>query len=118
MSMIFEFEDMATRNALMKVVGVGGGGGNAVNRMIDEDLEGVEFISVNTDAQALKNNRSGIKIQIGRKLTRGLGAGARPEIGRAALEENREEVEEVLKGADLVFITAGMGGGTGTGAAP
>jgi cell division protein FtsZ len=106
------------QNALMKVVGVGGGGGNAVNRMIDEDLEGVEFISVNTDAQALKSSKSGTKIQIGRKLTRGLGAGARPEIGRAALEETREEVEEVLQGADLVFITAGMGGGTGTGAAP
>ena len=89
-----------------------------MNRMIDEDLEGVEFISVNTDAQALKSNRSGTKIQIGRKLTRGLGAGARPEIGRAALEENREEVEEVLGGADLVFIRGGRGGGTGTGAAP
>jgi cell division protein FtsZ len=102
----------------MKVVGVGGGGGNAVNRMIDEALEGVEFVSVNTDAQALKNSKSGTKIQIGRKLTRGLGAGARPEIGRAALEESRDEVGEALDGADLVFITAGMGGGTGTGAAP
>ncbi|HUE95417.1 MAG TPA: cell division protein FtsZ, partial [Longimicrobiaceae bacterium] len=105
-------------NALMKVVGVGGGGGNAVNRMIDEILEGVEFVSVNTDAQALKNSKSGTKIQIGRKLTRGLGAGARPEIGRAALEESRDEVAAALEGADLVFITAGMGGGTGTGAAP
>jgi cell division protein FtsZ len=114
----FEFDDVVTQNALMKVVGVGGGGGNAVNRMIDEVLEGVDFISVNTDAQALKSNHSGTKIQIGRKLTRGLGAGARPEIGRAALEENREEVLEALQGADLVFITAGMGGGTGTGAAP
>jgi len=116
--MVFEFEDSLAQNARMKVVGVGGGGGNAVNRMIDEDLGGVEFISVNTDAQALKNSKSGIKIQIGRKLTRGLGAGARPEIGRDALEENREDVKKVLEGSDLVFITAGMGGGTGTGAAP
>lgn len=116
--MIFEFEEAAIQNARMKVVGVGGGGGNAVNRMIDEELEGVEFISVNTDAQALKNSRSQIKIQIGKKLTRGLGAGARPEIGRQAIEENRDEVARAIEGADLVFITAGMGGGTGTGAAP
>jgi cell division protein FtsZ len=102
----------------MKVVGVGGGGGNAVNRMVDEDLEGVEFISVNTDAQALKVSKSGIKIQIGKKLTRGLGAGARPEIGAAALQENEDEVRKMLEGADLVFVTCGMGGGTGTGAAP
>jgi cell division protein FtsZ len=114
----FEYEDIAGQNALMKVIGVGGGGGNAVNRMIDEDLEGVEFISVNTDAQALRNSKSGVKLQIGKKLTRGLGAGARPEIGRAAFEENRDEVRQMLDGADLVFITAGMGGGTGTGAAP
>ncbi|MBA2669303.1 MAG: cell division protein FtsZ [Gemmatimonadetes bacterium] len=114
----FEYEDIAGQNALMKVIGVGGGGGNAVNRMIDEDLEGVEFISVNTDAQALRNSKSGIKLQIGKKLTRGLGAGARPEIGRAAFEEDRDEVRKMLEGADLVFITAGMGGGTGTGAAP
>jgi cell division protein FtsZ len=116
--MIFEYDEPAAQNALMKVVGVGGGGGNAVNRMIDEDLEGVEFISINTDAQALKNSKANLKIQIGKKLTRGLGAGARPEVGRQALEENREEVEKALEGADLVFITAGMGGGTGTGAAP
>jgi cell division protein FtsZ len=116
--MIFEYEESIPQNALMKVVGVGGGGGNAVNRMIDEDLEGVEFISVNTDAQALKNSKSGIKIQIGKKLTRGLGAGARPEIGAQALEESRDDVAKVIEGADLVFITAGMGGGTGTGAAP
>jgi cell division protein FtsZ len=114
----FEFDDLTTQNALMKVIGVGGGGGNAVNRMIHEDLEGVDFISINTDAQALKTSKSEFRIQIGRKLTRGLGAGARPEIGRAALEESREEVVNVLSGADLVFITAGMGGGTGTGAAP
>ena len=116
--MIFEFEESATQNARMKVVGVGGGGGNAVNRMIDEHLEGVEFISVNTDAQALLNSKSDVKVQIGKKLTRGLGAGARPEIGRQAIEENRDEVGRSLTGADLVFITCGMGGGTGTGAAP
>jgi cell division protein FtsZ len=116
--MIFEFEESATQNARMKVVGVGGGGGNAVNRMIEEHLEGVEFISVNTDSQALLNSKSDIKIQIGKKLTRGLGAGARPEIGRQAIEENRDEVARVLSGADMVFVTCGMGGGTGTGAAP
>jgi len=116
--MIFEYEDPMPQNARMKVVGVGGGGGNAVDRMIDEDLEGVEFISVNTDALVLKKSKAPVKIQIGQKLTRGLGAGARPEIGRQALEENREEVRKALEGADLVFITAGMGGGTGTGAAP
>jgi cell division protein FtsZ len=116
--MIFEFEETPLRNARMKVVGVGGAGGNAVNRMIDEDLEGVEFISMNTDAQALKSARSQVTIQIGKKLTRGLGAGARPEIGRQALAESEDEVRAALEGADLVFVTAGMGGGTGTGAAP
>ena len=116
--MIFEFEESATQNARMKGLGVGGGGGNAVNRMIEERLEGVEFISVNTDAQALLSSKSDVKIQIGKKLTRGLGAGARPEIGRQAIEENRDEVGRCLQGADLVFITCGMGGGTGTGAAP
>ena len=116
--MIFEFEESLAQNARMKVVGVGGGGGNAVNRMIDEDLDGVEFISVNTDAQALKTAKAQTKIQIGGLLTRGLGAGARPEIGRQAIEESREDMMRVLEGADLVFITAGMGGGTGTGAAP
>lgn len=115
---IFEFEDNASQNARMKVVGVGGGGGNAVNRMIEEHLDGVEFISVNTDAQALLNSKSDVKIQIGKKLTRGLGAGARPEIGRQAIEENRDEVSRTVQGADLVFVTCGMGGGTGTGAAP
>ncbi|HEX9394851.1 MAG TPA: cell division protein FtsZ, partial [Gemmatimonadales bacterium] len=99
-------------------VGVGGGGGNAVNRMIDEQLQGVEFISCNTDAQALMNNKADVKVQIGKKLTRGLGAGARPEIGRQAIEENRDEVLHAIQGADLVFVTCGMGGGTGTGAAP
>ena len=116
--MIFEFDETDVLNARMKVVGVGGGGGNAVNRMIDEHLEGVEFISVNTDAQALKLSNSRKKIQIGKKLTRGLGAGARPEIGRQAIEESREDMIAALEGADLIFITAGMGGGTGTGAAP
>jgi cell division protein FtsZ len=115
---IFELEESVTQNARMKVVGVGGGGGNAVNRMIAEHLQGVEFISVNTDAQALLNNKADIKIQIGKKLTRGLGAGARPEIGRQAVEENKDEVARILQGADLVFVTCGMGGGTGTGAAP
>jgi cell division protein FtsZ len=117
--MIFELEDTGVpQNAKMKVVGVGGGGGNAVNRMIDERLLGVEFISVNTDAQALRMSKSDIKIQIGRKLTRGLGAGARPEIGRQAIEENKDEVAQAVQGADMVFVTCGMGGGTGTGAAP
>ena len=116
--MIFEFEESATQSARMKVVGVGGGGGNAVNRMIDEHLEGVEFISVNTDAQALLASKADVKIQIGKKLTRGLGAGARPDVGRQAIEENRDEVSRVLGNADLVFVTCGMGGGTGTGAAP
>ena len=116
--MIFEFEDTPIQNAQMKVVGVGGAGGNAVNRMVDEDLEGVEFISANTDAQALKNSRAQVTLQLGKKLTRGLGAGARPEIGRQAIAESSDEVRKILEGSDLVFITAGMGGGTGTGAAP
>ncbi len=116
--MVFELEEAVAQNARMKVVGVGGGGGNAVNRMISEHLMGVEFISVNTDAQALMTNNADVKVQIGKKLTRGLGAGARPEIGRQAIEENKDEVIKVLDGADLVFVTCGMGGGTGTGAAP
>ena len=116
--MVFELEEQPGQNARMKVVGVGGGGGNAVNRMIEEYLAGVQFISVNTDSQALAGSRSDVKVQIGKKLTRGLGAGARPEIGRQAIEENRDEVLEHLQGADLVFVTCGMGGGTGTGAAP
>ena len=116
--MIFEFEDTPLQTARMKVVGVGGAGGNAVNRMVDEDLEGVEFITANTDAQALKGSRAQVTLQIGKKLTRGLGAGARPEVGRQAIAESQDEIRRVLEGADLVFITAGMGGGTGTGAAP
>jgi cell division protein FtsZ len=104
--------------AVIKVVGVGGGGVNAVNRMIDAGLKGVEFIAVNTDAQALLMSDADIKLDIGRELTRGLGAGSDPEVGRLAAEEHRQEIEEVLQGADMVFITAGKGGGTGTGAAP
>jgi len=116
--MVFEFDDNVARNARMKVVGVGGAGGNAVNRMIDEQLDGVEFIAVNTDLQTLQQSNSHIKIQIGKRLTRGLGAGARPEIGRQAISETEDEVRQAIEGADLVFVTAGMGGGTGTGAAP
>lgn len=114
----FELAENAVRGACMRVIGVGGGGSNAVNRMIEEDLPGVEFVAVNTDAQALGNCRAPVKIQIGKKLTRGLGAGARPEIGRQAIEENKEDIVQVLRGADLIFVTAGLGGGTGTGAAP
>ncbi len=116
--MIFEFEETPLQNAKMKVVGIGGAGGNAVNRMIDEELEGVEFISINTDSQALKSSRAQVTLQVGKKLTRGLGAGARPEVGRQALAESEDDVRRALEGADLVFVTAGMGGGTGTGAAP
>src|SRR6202789_2719695 len=104
--------------AIIKVVGVGGAGVNAVNRMIESGLRGVEFIAVNTDAQALLMSDADIKLDIGRQLTRGLGAGSDPLVGQAAAEEHLEEIEEVLKGADMVFITAGKGGGTGTGAAP
>ena len=115
---IFDYDESAAPSACMKVVGCGGAGGNAVNRMVDENLRGVELIAANTDAQALRQSRASICIQIGKKLTRGLGAGARPEIGRQAIHENAEEVTKAIQGADLVFITAGMGGGTGTGAAP
>ncbi|MCQ2452971.1 MAG: cell division protein FtsZ [Clostridia bacterium] len=104
--------------AAIRVVGCGGGGSNAVNRMVEAGLRGVEFIAVNTDHQALNLSKAGTKIQIGEKLTKGLGAGAVPDVGRRAAEESREDIEAVLKGADLVFVTAGMGGGTGTGAAP
>jgi len=104
--------------AVIKVVGVGGGGVNAVNRMIEAGLRGVEFIAMNTDAQALLMSDADLKLDIGRQLTRGLGAGSDPEVGRLAAEEHRSEIEEALKGADMVFITAGKGGGTGTGAAP
>ncbi|WP_071396819.1 cell division protein FtsZ [Bacillus tuaregi] len=115
---MLEFDANLDQNARIKVIGVGGGGGNAVNRMIEEGIEGVEFIAVNTDAQALKQSLAGITMQIGTELTRGLGAGANPEVGKQAVEESRIHIEEVLEGADMVFVTAGMGGGTGTGAAP
>ncbi len=104
--------------AVIKVVGVGGGGVNAVNRMVESGVRGVEFIALNTDAQALLMSDADVKLDLGREVTRGLGAGANPEVGRAAAEAHREELEEVLKGADMVFITAGEGGGTGTGGAP
>src|SRR5437763_4499523 len=104
--------------AVIKVVGIGGGGVNAVNRMIDAGLKGVEFIAINTDAQALLMSDADVKLDIGRELTRGLGAGSDPEVGRQAAEAHNEEIEEIIKGADMVFITAGKGGGTGTGAAP
>jgi cell division protein FtsZ len=104
--------------AVIKVVGIGGGGVNAVNRMIEEGLKGVEFIAINTDAQALLMSDADVKLDVGRELTRGLGAGANPEVGRKAAEDHREEIEEVIKGADMVFVTAGEGGGTGTGGAP
>src|SRR5881398_142935 len=104
--------------AVIKVVGIGGGGVNAVNRMIEAGLKGVEFISMNTDAQALLMSEADVKLDIGRDTTRGLGAGSNPEVGRRAADEHRDEIEEILKGSDMVFITAGEGGGTGTGGAP
>ncbi|WP_096189214.1 cell division protein FtsZ [Evansella halocellulosilytica] len=115
---MLEFEMDMEQLATIKVIGVGGGGSNAVNRMIENGLQGVDFIAVNTDAQALHLSKAETKLQLGGKLTRGLGAGANPEVGKKAAEESREQLEEVLSGADMVFITAGMGGGTGTGAAP
>ncbi|MDA8163026.1 MAG: cell division protein FtsZ [Desulfobacteraceae bacterium] len=115
--MSFEFIDIE-HTAKIKVVGVGGGGGNAVNNMIASELKGVEFIAANTDGQALDMSRAGIKIQLGKNLTKGLGAGAKPDIGREAAEESIDEIRAALDGSDMVFITAGMGGGTGTGAAP
>ncbi|SDQ62827.1 cell division protein FtsZ [Virgibacillus subterraneus] len=115
---MLEFDTNMDQLATIKVIGVGGGGSNAVNRMIEHGVEGVEFIAVNTDAQALNLSMAETKLQIGGKLTRGLGAGANPEVGKKAAEENKEQLEEVLQGADMIFVTAGMGGGTGTGAAP
>ncbi len=115
---MWEYNMEIDQVAKIKVIGVGGGGNNAVNRMIEGGIQGVEFIAVNTDAQALKLSKAEIKMQIGSALTRGLGAGANPEVGRKAVEESKHQLEEVLKGADMVFVTAGMGGGTGTGAAP
>ncbi|MFZ3576519.1 cell division protein FtsZ [Virgibacillus sp. DJP39] len=115
---MLEFDTNMDQLATIKVIGVGGGGSNAVNRMIEHGVEGVEFIAVNTDAQALNLSKAEIKIQIGGKLTRGLGAGANPDVGKKAADESKEQLEEVLQGADMIFVTAGMGGGTGTGAAP
>ena len=115
---VFEMDDNFEELAKIIVIGVGGGGGNAVNNMIDSGLQGVEFVAINTDSQALLQSKAATRIQIGEKRTRGLGAGARPEIGEAAATESREQILEALRGADMVFITAGMGGGTGTGAAP
>lgn len=115
---MFELADTNPQNAVIKVVGIGGGGGNAVEHMMAGSIEGVEFICANTDAQALKNSSANTIIQLGDAITRGLGAGANPEVGRASAEEDRERIKAALAGADMVFLTAGMGGGTGTGAAP
>jgi cell division protein FtsZ len=116
--MIFEIDEFQDSQAKIKVIGVGGGGGNAVNRMVESGLTGVEFVSINTDAQALGASRAAKTIRIGKELTKGLGAGAIPEVGRQAIQEDRGEVEEIIRGSDMVFITAGFGGGTGTGASP
>ncbi len=115
---MFEIMDAQPQGAVIKVIGVGGCGGNAVNHMIEQAVQGVEFVAINTDAQALRSNQALNQLQIGSSLTKGLGAGARPEVGYAAAQEDRERIVELLKGVDMVFITAGMGGGTGTGAAP
>lgn len=115
---MLEFDIDMDQFAQIKVIGVGGGGNNAVNRMIEASLKGVQFVAINTDKQALFNSKAEFKIQIGEKLTRGLGAGANPEVGEKAAEESRDDIYQALQGADMVFITAGMGGGTGTGAAP
>ncbi|MFQ6676449.1 MAG: cell division protein FtsZ [Fidelibacterota bacterium] len=116
--MLFEFDTLADQKARIKVIGVGGAGGNAINRMIASGLDGVEFIAINTDAQDLDTNRAETKIQIGKNLTKGLGAGAKADLGRAAMESEKESVASIIEGADMVFVTAGMGGGTGTGASP
>lgn len=116
--MEFSLDAQNDTGAAIKVIGVGGAGGNAVNRMIAEDVKGVEFIAANTDVQALSNSNAETKIQLGNKLTRGLGAGATPEIGQKAAEESEEQIQQALQGADMIFVTCGMGGGTGTGAAP
>ncbi len=116
--MLFEFDSLSDQQAKIKVIGVGGAGGNAINRMIASGLNGVEFVAINTDAQDLENNKAETKIQIGKNLTKGLGAGAKADIGRAAIEVEKEAVANILEGADMVFVTAGLGGGTGTGASP
>ncbi|MHC9532853.1 cell division protein FtsZ [Dellaglioa sp. BT-FLS60] len=116
--MEFSLDSSEDKGAVIKVIGVGGAGGNAVNRMIDENVSGVEFIALNTDVQALESSKAEVKIQLGPKLTRGLGAGATPDIGSKAAQESEEAITEAIDGADMIFVTAGMGGGTGTGAAP
>ena len=116
--MQFEFDTLADQKARIKVIGVGGAGGNAINRMISLGLSGVEFIAINTDAQDLDNNRAETKIQIGKNQTKGLGAGAKADVGKTAMETEKEAVSSIIEGADMIFVTAGMGGGTGTGAAP
>ncbi len=116
--MIFNENETFNQKPVIKVIGVGGGGGNAVDRMIENDVKGVEFVTVNTDSQVLKKSQANTRIQIGKKLTRGLGAGAKPNVGKLAAEESIDELTELVKNTDMVFITAGMGGGTGTGAAP
>ncbi|HBV07561.1 MAG TPA: cell division protein FtsZ, partial [Enterococcus faecalis] len=116
--MEFSLDNNINNGAVIKVIGVGGGGGNAVNRMIEENVKGVEFITANTDVQALKHSKAETVIQLGPKYTRGLGAGSQPEVGQKAAEESEQVISESLQGADMIFITAGMGGGTGTGAAP
>lgn len=115
---MFELTDNSSHNAVIKVIGVGGGGGNAIEHMMQESIEGVEFICANTDAQALKKSNASVLLQLGEDLTKGLGAGADPEVGRKAAEENKDRIKDVIYGSDMIFITAGMGGGTGTGAAP
>ena len=115
---MIEFEENASRGPRIKVVGVGGGGGNAVNNMIDRGIAGVEFLVANTDVQALDLNKAPARLQLGKGSTKGLGAGAKPEVGAAAAKESIDRIEELLHGADMVFVAAGMGGGTGTGAAP
>src|ERR1700752_553926 len=115
---MFEIVDAQAQEAVIKVSGVGGCGGNAVDHMIDKGVQGVEFITANTDAQALRRNQSKVQLQLGAGITKGLGAGANPEVGRQAAMEDRERVKEAIAGADMLFLTAGMGGGTRTGAAP
>ncbi|HAO99596.1 MAG TPA: cell division protein FtsZ, partial [Fibrobacteres bacterium] len=116
--MIFTLDENRKAMAKLKVVGVGGAGGNALNRMVQSGLKGVDFIAVNTDLLSLRNNSAEVKLQIGSALTRGLGAGAKPEMGMLSMQEDRDRMRSELEGADMVFIAAGMGGGTGTGAAP
>jgi cell division protein FtsZ len=118
MTDMFELMDSFPQTAVIKVIGIGGGGGNAIAHMVEAGIEGVEFIIANTDAQALKNTSAPAVLQLGSSVTKGLGAGANPEVGRQAALEDIDRIREVLQGADMVFITAGMGGGTGTGGAP